>query len=234
MQKKAHKIKIEMTPGSAPVGLLEQMHESVTLINRIYSDVPKLDSEEVIERGLLLTKLEPTDEEIAKALIYVGVHELVTGSLEKWHVEGITQRTEFLSDWWAKSESDRQKFRHRLDELLKNPVQARTKHKDADLDVLRRDLLIVTDFDGQGADVHRFFPMTIEAAYTFVLQALYKKKHERWKRLRKCGHCQSVFIRKISEVGGRPRDYCTAECQRKADQKKALVRQRKQRQRNRK
>lgn len=229
--KKAHKIEFEVISVSS-AEMLQEAHSSVTWVNRAYSDIPQLTSDEVIERGLLLTKIEPSDQDIAKAWIYVGVHELASALLEeRYSVKGLARRTAFMRDWWASCESERKNFLSRLNELMKSPNKARTEHMAADLKTIRNDLLITCDIDDQGKDVYRFFPMTVEAAYKYVLQALYNEERQRWKRLRKCGNCQSIFIRKVSEVGGRPRDYCTPECQKKSDQKKALVRQRKARQR---
>ena len=212
--------------------MLQKAHSSVTWVNRAYSDIPQLTPDEVIERGLLLTKIEPSDQEIAKAWIYVGVHELTSALLEeRFSVKGLARHTAFTRDWWASCESERKNFLSRLNELMKSPNKARTEHMAADLKTIRNDLLITCDIEVQGNGVIRFFPMTVEAGYKYVLQALYNEERQRWKRLRKCGNCQSIFIRKVSEVGGRPRDYCTPECQKKSDQKQALIRQRKARQR---
>ena len=228
---KAHKIEIELIAVSSEE-MLQKALSSVTWVNRAYSDIPQLTSDEVIERGLLLTKIEPSDKEIAKAWIYVGVHELASALLEeRFSVKGLARRTEFRRDWWASCESERKSFLSRLNELMQSPDKARAKHMAADLRSLRKKLLITCDIDDQGNVVNRFFPMTVEAGYKFVLQRLYHADHKRWKSLRKCGHCQSIFIRKISDFGGRPRDYCTPECQKKSVQKKALIRQRKARQR---
>ena len=73
------------------------------------------------------------------------------------------------------------------------------------------------DFDKQGDWFPRFFPMTIESAYTYVLQLLYNEKHDRWKRLAKCEWCGSYFLKKRGS--GRPRKYCTDDCTEMADQK---------------
>ena len=227
VRKKAPRIEFELT--SADVH--KDAHLLISSINSVYSDIPPLGTDEVIERGLLLTKIEPSDQEIAKALIYFKIRELVSGSIENYSVESLARRTEFMRDWWAGCESERKSFLSRLNELMQSPDKARAKHMAADLKTIRNELLITCDIDDQGKDVSRFFPMTIEAAYKYVLLGLYNKEQKRWKRLRKCGHCKSIFIRKISEAGGRPRDYCTPECQKKSDQKKALIRQRKARQR---
>ena len=228
---KAHKIELEIVAVTS-VEQLQIAHSSVLWVNRAYKGIPTLTTDEVIERGLLLAKIEPSDQDIAKAWIYVGVHELATANLDaRFSVKGLAEDTTLPRDWWASCESERKNFLSRLNELMKSPNKARTKHRAADLKIIRNELLVTCGFDDQGKDVCRFFPMTIEAAYKYVLLGLYSKEQKRWKRLRKCGNCQSIFIRKISEVGGRPRDYCTPECQKKSDQKKALIRQKKARQR---
>lgn len=229
MSKKVHRIEIEITGGAAPPDVLRQLHESVKLINRFYSPVPQLTYDDVIERGLLLVRTEPTYLEMAEAFVYVVANELDAGDLKNWGLDLFAQDTERMRDWWAKSESYRQEFRRRLDELVSDPEQARGKHLDADTAVLRESLLGVLDFDNQGNFFPRFFPMTIVAAFTYVLHLLYNEKHNRWRRLTTCECCDSYFLRKGG--GGRPRKYCSTECYDKADQKMALVRQKRQRQR---
>ncbi len=231
VSKKANRIEFEVIAVTYSERL-QEAHLSVTWVNRAYKGIPTLTTDGVIERGLLLTKIEPSDQDIAKAWIYVGVHELVSANLDhRFSVTGLAQQTAITRKWWASCESERKKFLSRLNELMKSPNKARTEHRAADVKIIRNELLITCGFDDQGKDVSRFFPMTIEAAYKYVLLGLYSKEQKRWKRLRKCGHCRSIFIRKVSEGGGRPRDYCTPECQKKSDQKKALIRQRKARQR---
>ena len=213
--------------------LFTDAHQSVTAINRICKP---LTAEQVIERGLVLAKAEPSDQDIARALFYYSHPGLIHGSLAE---RNLTKVPPLLQNWWADCKSERSDFLSRLDALMQSPYKARARHMAADLKLLRENLLITADLDGEGKTVCRYFPRTIKAGYIFVLQALYNKKQKRWKRLRKCGHCQSIFFRKISEAGGRPRDYCSSECQKKHDQERALVRQRspeqraKQRQRKR-
>lgn len=227
--KKAHKIEIEGLPGSAPAELLEQVHESITLINRIYAKVPTLTPEDVIERGLLLAKMEPSDQEIAEAFIYVRMRELRSGDLKKWSVEGIAQRTNVIRDWWVSIKSDRRKFRDRIDELVKDPDQARKMHQHADRRVVQENVLVVPWNDEHGDTRVRHFPMNIESAWKYVLQNLYNEKKKRWEHLRKCKWkpCSEYFWRKERKgsTGGRPREYCSPECQKKPDQERALIRQ---------
>lgn len=208
--------------------LFTDAHQSVTAINRICKP---LTAEQVIERGLVLAKAEPSDQDIARALFYYSHPGLIHGSLAE---RNLTKVPPLLQNWWADCKSERSDFLSRLDALMQSPYKARARHMAADLKLLRENLLITADLDGEGKTVCRYFPRTFEAGYKFVLLLLYSEKEQRWKRLRKCGRCQSIFWRKISEVGGRPRDYCTPECQKKADQKKALIRQRHQRMRKRK
>ena len=146
-------------------------------------------------------------------------------------MEGLARKPERLRDWWEKIGSHRRKFRSRLDELVNDRDRAISKRQSASIKILRRELTIGTRLDDKGDPIHRFIPWTIEAAYEYVLQKLYNKENQTWKRLRECSHCRSYFLRSAGGAGGRPRDYCTPECQKKSDQKNALIRQRKARQR---
>jgi len=205
--------------------LFATAHHVVTEINSLSEPITE---EQTIERGLLLTKPEPSDQDIARALMSVGNRRIFPDALVE---QNLLRDPSALVKWWTNRESDRLGFRSRINELMQSPNHSRTKHFAADLKFLRHKLLITCELDAQGKTINRVFPMTIEAAYRYVLVLLYRQEKKRWKRLRKCGYCQTFFLRKVSEVGGRPRDYCTPECQKKADQKKALVRQRNRRRR---
>jgi len=203
--------------------LFSNAQVAMRLLQLLSAEVPKLPTDEVIERGLLFAKTNPTQQEVAEALFYYRFVELK----DKVATTRTIRREDPLvaALTWNIAKEQRQDFRARLKELMQSPDKARAKHMATDMELLRKELLITGDIDDQGIAFCRFYPMTIEAGYKYVLQALYNKEQKRWKRLRKCGHCKSIFIRKISEVGGRPRDYCTPECQKKADQQKALIRQ---------
>ena len=202
-------------------------HEAMTALRVLSADVPALPTDEIIERGLLFAKVSPTDQEIGEAMLYYRYVEL----RDKVATESHRLDPLVPALMWGQSMEQREHFRTRLKELMRSPAKARLKHMATDMKLLRNQLLIIGDLDDHGAGSCRFYPMTFEAGFTFVLLALYNKDQKRWKRLKKCGHCRSIFIRKLSEIGGRPRDYCTPECQRNKDQKRALVRQRNARKR---
>ena len=210
-------------------------HGAMTVLRHFSDEVGPLTADEIIERGLLFAKTNPTQQEVADAMLHYSFVELK----DKIVSERPPPDTLLSALMWRDAKKQREDFRARLEEIIKSPNEAGVKHKAADMKLLRNELLVTGDIDDQGVGFCRFYPMTIEAGYMYVLQALYNKKQKRWKRLRKCGHCQSIFFRKISEAGGRPRDYCSPECQKKHDQEMALVRQRspeqraKQRQRKR-
>ena len=225
LAKKAHRIEIEGTPGSAPFGLLKQVQESINSINRIYAGIEAPSPEVVVEKALFLTKVEPTDEEMAKAFISVAVHELITSDFSNWDIEGIARKSEFLKNWWAKAESDRQKFRGRLEDLIANPENATDKHLGSDQLVLRRDLLLIPWRDNRNTVRHRYFPMTIEAAYIHALTLLQEDNFNRLNRVIRCPGCGAYFLRKVSPYGGAPQKHCSTKCRRKPDHKKALIRQ---------
>ena len=209
--------------------LFKTAHQSVAAINRTSRHLSTLTTDQAIEQALLLTKAEPSDQDIAGAAVYFALKGQITSQHANAGItfeSSLLKQPSFLQRWWAACRSERSDFLLRLNELMRAPDKARARHMAADFQLLRKRLLIIGDLDDEGEIVPRLYPMTIEAGCIYVLQALYNKEHKRWKRLRKCPHCQSIFIRKISKVGGRPRDYCTAECQEKADQKRALVRQR--------
>ena len=239
--KKARKLVIE---GSAPAPLekLDKVHKLVRKINLFYSRQPVLTPDEIIERGLLLTKGDPSDVEIAEVFVFFRMRELAAGDLESWSVDGIAGKTDLMRDWWEKIKSDREQFLRRLDELVRDRRQARNKHKMADTKLLRDNLTLIPWIDDHGDIVFRHFPVSNEAAYTFVLKLLYKKDFKNLNRLRTCAWepCSAYFLRKVSEKGGRPQMYCSGVCQKKPDGKRSLVRQatseqrKKQRERRRK
>lgn len=244
--KGAAKILIE---GSAPAPLekLDQVHELVRQINLFYSRLPLITPDEIIARSFLLTKGDPTNLEIAEAFLFFRMRELSAGKLssektEFWHVEGIAERTDLMQGWWKEIKSDRYKFRNRLDELLLDRVSACEKHQTADTKVLRKYLTVIPQIDDASRTVVRYFPKTTEAAYTLVLALLYKNNFEKLACVQTCAWdpCSAYFLRKASNKGGRPKLYCSSVCQKKPDQKRALVRQaqedqrKKQRERRRK
>ena len=238
---KAQKIVFESS-GPAQLEMLDQVHELVRQINLFYSRLPVLTADEIIERGLLLTKGDPSDVEIAEAFVFFRMRELAAGDLESWWVDGIAEDTDLIRDWWEKIKSDREEFLRRLNELVRDRRQARNKHKMADTELLRKNLTPIPWMDDHGDIVFRHFPASIEAAWTLVLVLLCRKKFEKLNRLRTCAWepCSAYFLRKVSEKGGRPQMYCSGVCQKKPDGKRSLVRQatseqrKKQRERRRK
>ena len=202
--------------------LFDIAHEAQTALRLLAGNVPALSNEELIERGLLLAKTNPTEQEVAVAMLYYGFMEL-EHKIAKGR-PGLDPLVPALM--WAKAKKQRQRFRARLEELMRSPAKVKKKHQLADIKTLQQHLLIIQSVNDQGRLEQRFYPRTIEAAYTHVLVLLYLGENEqRWHRLRGCPHCRSYFLRKASKAGGRPRDYCTPECQKKADQQKALIRQ---------
>ncbi len=188
------------------------------------ADVPALSIDEVVERGLLFAKTNPTEQEIDTAMLYFGFMELKDeGAKYSRREDPLVAALTWHNDNVKKQ---RQEFRARLKELVQSPVKAKKKHKVEDIKTLQEQLLVITSLDDQGRLEHKYYPRSFEAAYKHVLLRIYTDKtHQLWDRLRQCPHCQSYFLRKASKAGGRPRDYCTPECQKKTDQQKALIRQ---------
>jgi len=232
MPKKVHRIEFEITGSSAPPGLLKQVQESIAELNLIYAKkIEPLSTVIVVDRVFLLTKEEPTNEEMAIAFISVAVHDLITSDLKNWDIEGIARGSDFLRDWWSRIESDRQRFKSRLDELVANPQQAAEIHLESDLTVQRNDLLLVPWMNARNEHKERNFPMTIEAAYVYALSRLTENNFAYLDRVVKCLGCGCYFLRKVSPYGGAPRKHCSTTCRRKLDHQKALIRQAKPEQR---
>lgn len=214
--------------------VLDRFQEDMSTLRRVLG-TPPLDADELLEHGLLLAKSELSDEEMAKTKLFYGFGGLFpspghSGQLDlsaKWWLKNSARRAE-LRDWWAGIEPERAKFRARLAELKDTPNKALGSAK-ADVKILRQQLVIVPDISAEGKLTHRFFPRTIEAFYCRLLLNLHQPKRQA--RLIRCKRvdCRAFFLRKILRQGGRPRDYCSPECQSKADQKKALPRQKRKR-----
>lgn len=207
---------------------IEDARDTIWVLNHL--PIPALTPQEVIEHGLLLAKPSPTDEEMTKAAVFYHYTNFASGTLRQ-HLE-MSMQPATVRKWWADNESQRTSFRARLAELVLKPQQAIREAKN-DWKQLDREMLITVGIDQDtGETTHKFFPLTVEAGYKYVLQALCNRDRDRWKRLRQCGYseCQAFFYRKPSKSGGRPRDYCTSECQELNDQKgPALIRQKEQR-----
>ena len=208
------------------------MHELVRQINLHYSKLPLLSADEIIRRCFLLTKVDPTNLEIAEAFIFFRLRELSAGELSSkttkyWDVEGIAEKTDLMQSWWKEIKSDRIRFRNRLDELVLDRVSARKKHQIADAKVLQKSLTVIHRISDAGEPEARYFPKTTEAAYTLVLSLIRNENFKALVRVRICAWkpCSAYFLRKVSEHGGRPQIYCSSKCQRKPDEKRALVRQ---------
>ena len=240
--KGAAKILIEGS-APAPLEILDQVHEGVRQINLFYSGLGILSEDSIVNRALYLTKGEPSDVEIAAAFLYFRMREAASGSLKFWDVEGLANKySDKFRHWWQEIESDRRDFRCRLDELFNNRRQALERHQNADIQLLRDQATIIPWLGNNGEVAIRYFPASVEAGYTIALTLLYQKDFERLTRLYVCQWkpCSAYFLRKASKKGGRPQLYCTSVCQKKPDQKRALVRQaqedqrKKQRERRRK
>ena len=207
---------------------LEIAHEVIGRLNRM--SLPSITTEEMVERGLLFAKTDPSVDEIAQALVYFHYKGIATQDLSSYLENALIKNPTDLHNWWRQTESQREDFQSRLTELIHAPQRAIRERAASDRTILGREMLITCTFDESGDDRYRFYPMTVEAGYKYVLQVLYRKS-DWWRRVRQCAlpDCKAFFLRKVSELGGRPRDYCTPECQLKADGKKALKRQKKQR-----
>lgn len=206
---------------------LEAARDLIFVLNRL--PIPPLTSEQVIERGLLLAKPVPSDDEMIRAAVFYHYSGFATGQLST-HLQKHLPRSTAV-EWWNENEVERRQFRGRLAELINDPSKATSRVR-LDLELLDREMLIAAGIDFEtGEIIHKFFPLTTEAGYKFVLLKLCS--NARWKRLKICGFekCGAIFYRRPSKAGGRPRIYCTPECQLLADQQKALDRQKKQRRR---
>ena len=208
---------------------LEEARDTLFALNHL--PIPPLTAEQVIERGLLLAKRSPTDREMVRAAVFYHYSGFAVGSMGKHFEDHLPLET--AQHWWAENESHRNRFRERLADLSQQPQKAINASK-SELQQLDWELLIAAGIDHETGEItHRFFPLTVEAGYMYVLQGLCSK--ERWKRLRQCRFdgCGAFFYRKPSLAGGRPRVYCTQDCQLKSDRENALARQKKQRLRTR-
>ena len=230
--KTVHKIDLEVS-GPAPLEELDQVHELVRQINLHYARLPVLTPDEIIQRGLLLTKGDPSDVEIAETFLFFRMRELASGDLGSWSVEGIAAKTNLMRNWWGEIQSDRDRFRVRLDELIQDRHGAREKHLDGDIDLLQKDLAIIPYLGDSATVVFRYFPKSIVAAFTFVLSLIYKEDFKKLDRVQMCAWepCSAYFLRRASRKGGRPQQYCSPECQKMPDRKKAVIRQAKPEQR---
>jgi hypothetical protein len=190
-------------------------HRMVRSINHMSRSMPYA-TEDVIDCVLLMTKAEPSAEDRARALAYLGWKTMCERAVSNLAtLEGV------LDDLWAGCSKERTRLRKRLDQLMVSIPAERKRQLAKDQAVLRRDALMVGDIDEDGKTILRTFPMTTWAACAFALVALSAPDHERWRRLRHCPCCQSYFLRKHSKAGGRPRKYCSDECTEKADRERA-------------
>ena len=212
-----------------PRPLLHQAHAFIRSVRQIGS--PPMTSEQIIERGLLFAKAEPSEAEMARAYRYYRFMILGGGERLGTLDDTLTDLPAILHKWWAETKTERRIFRSRLTEILQEPQKALSRRARY-VKTIQNGVFMYADINDEGTEfLPRFHPLSNESAYQFVLFLLCTK--ERWKRLKRCDYfkCRSFFYRKASPTGGRPRDYCTAECQKQADQKKALIRQKEQRKR---
>jgi len=182
-------------------------------------DAQTLTTDEVIRRGLIFAKESPLDQEIAKAIVYYH-YKGIGGSQTRTYLDKQLQKyPKDLHEWWAGKESQRMQFRSRLTQLFDLPKTFRRRKKKKDIEVVRRDLVIITSLDDEGEKEYLYCPVTSEAAYIYVLMLLQKPKNIQ--HLRRCANadCNAFFYGKTGEKGGRPRKHCSSECQSIADNK---------------
>lgn len=178
----------------------------IRAIHRMGESLTELQA---VERGLLLSKRLPADCDIAKAMIYASARGN-RHPIEQQTISTLLKSPDLLRNWWEDCSEARSRFRRRL----------ASRKFGANLKALNRDLLVTTEIGEDGTLLHRYHPMTVDAACRWVLLKL--RRPEIRKRLRQCPECNGHFL---VNTMGRPRIYCTAECQEAADQKAALKRQ---------
>ncbi len=223
--------------------IIEAQLALAILADRAEASFPPTDH--VVELALRFTKESPSERDMAGMMAFyentVECPALANEHMLSMFVSlSLNEDPEYrqrAANWWKKNASHRRKFRRLLEGLLDDPQKAISR-RGKYLQYVQDDMLIVCRFDDDGEFKQQYFPFSIEAVYHFVMALLTEPKSYCWKRLGRCARddCGAFFLRPIAAgtEGGRPRTYCTPECQLAVNRSEASERMKRKRERDRK
>ena len=223
--------------------ILEAQTALLTLTDKIKGPFP--GTEEVVRLALRFTKKNPSVRDMLEMMLLYQTtiedpsiaDEAILSKSAELSLKNDPSFQQAAPDWWEDNASHRRKFRRLLEGLLDDPQKAISR-RGKYLQYVQDDMLIVCRFDDDGEFKQQYFLFSIAAVYHFVMALLTEAKSYCWKRLGRCARddCGAFFLRPIAAgtEGGRPRTYCTPECQLAVNRSEASERMKRRRERDRK